>query len=95
MLHGHERSITQIKYNRDGDLLFSSAKDTHPCVWYLLQSDNTYCGLYYSLIAIKMITGMQSMESDLAHMKGIKVSYGPLMLTGKRNTSCPVLVIRC
>ena len=34
MLHGHERSITQIKYNRDGDLLFSSAKDTHPCVWY-------------------------------------------------------------
>ena len=26
MMHGHERSITQIKYNREGDLLFSSAK---------------------------------------------------------------------
>ena len=34
MLHGHERSITQIKYNRHGDLLFSSAKDSHPCIWY-------------------------------------------------------------
>jgi len=28
LLQGHERSITQIKYNRDGDLLFSVAKDT-------------------------------------------------------------------
>ena len=34
MLHGHERSITQIKYNRDGDLLFSVAKDAHPAIWY-------------------------------------------------------------
>ena len=39
MLHGHERSITQIKYNRDGDLLFSSAKDTKPTVWYSLNGE--------------------------------------------------------
>jgi len=46
MLHGHERSITQIKYNRDGDLLFSSAKDTHPCVWYAVNGERlgTYEG---------------------------------------------------
>ena len=46
MLHGHERSITQIKYNRDGDLLFSSAKDTHPCVWYSINGERlgTYEG---------------------------------------------------
>ena len=25
MMHGHERSITQIKYNLDGDLLFRNA----------------------------------------------------------------------
>ncbi len=25
MMHGHERSITQIKYNLDGDLLFRLA----------------------------------------------------------------------
>ena len=46
MLHGHERSITQIKYNRDGDLLFSAAKDTKPNVWYSLNGERlgTYNG---------------------------------------------------
>ena len=46
MLHGHERSITQIKYNRDGDLLLSSAKDTKPNVWYSLNGERlgTYNG---------------------------------------------------
>jgi len=33
-LKGHERAITQIKYNRDGDLLFSVAKDARPTVWW-------------------------------------------------------------
>ncbi|KAI8929438.1 WD40-repeat-containing domain protein [Entophlyctis helioformis] len=31
---GHTRSLTKIKYNRDGDLLFSVSKDKLPCVWY-------------------------------------------------------------
>ncbi|BES98604.1 unnamed protein product [Nesidiocoris tenuis] len=39
MLHGHERPITQIKYNREGDLLFSSAKDHVPNVWYSLNGE--------------------------------------------------------
>jgi translation initiation factor 3 subunit I len=34
VMHGHERSVTSLKYNRDGDLLFSSSKDKSPCVWY-------------------------------------------------------------
>jgi len=33
-LSGHSRSITQIKYNKEGDLLFSVAKDSEPSVWY-------------------------------------------------------------
>ena len=37
MLHGHERAITQIRYNTQGDLLFTVAKDNRPTVWY---SDN-------------------------------------------------------
>ena len=37
LLQGHERSLTQIKYNREGDLLFSCSKDKTICVWY---SDN-------------------------------------------------------
>ena len=39
MLHGHERSITQIKYNREGDLLFSSAKDAQPNVWHTINGE--------------------------------------------------------
>lgn len=38
-MHGHERAVTQIKYNRDGDLLFSSAKDHQPNVWYALNGE--------------------------------------------------------
>lgn len=34
MLKGHERSLTQVKYNREGDLLFSVAKDKVASVWY-------------------------------------------------------------
>eukprot|EP00918_Siedleckia_nematoides_P027837 GHVU01059882.1.p1 GENE.GHVU01059882.1~~GHVU01059882.1.p1 ORF type:complete len:326 (+),score=43.59 GHVU01059882.1:99-1076(+) len=39
MLHGHERSITQIKYSREGDLLFSAAKDPQPNVWFSLNGE--------------------------------------------------------
>lgn len=34
LLKGHERSITTVKYNNDGDLIFTAAKDTFPTVWY-------------------------------------------------------------
>ncbi|XP_061715620.1 eukaryotic translation initiation factor 3 subunit I [Cydia pomonella] len=39
MLQGHERAITQIKYNREGDLLFSAAKDSKPNVWWSLNGE--------------------------------------------------------
>jgi len=39
LLQGHERSITQIKYNREGDLLFSASKDQVPNVWYSLNGE--------------------------------------------------------
>ncbi|KAI8388136.1 WD40-repeat-containing domain protein [Radiomyces spectabilis] len=34
LLQGHTRSLTQIKYNREGDLLFSVSKDKVINVWY-------------------------------------------------------------
>ncbi len=33
LLKGHERSITCVKYNDDGDLLFTSSKDATPTLW--------------------------------------------------------------
>lgn len=46
LLQGHERAITQIKYNREGDLLFSSAKDKKPNVWFSINGERlgTYNG---------------------------------------------------
>lgn len=46
LLQGHERSITQIKYNNDGDLLFSTAKDHVVCAWYTVNGERvgTYQG---------------------------------------------------
>ena len=37
ILKGHGRPITFLKYNHEGDLLFSCAKDSIPTVWF---SDN-------------------------------------------------------
>lgn len=34
LLKGHERSLTQVKYNREGDLIFSAAKDKEASVWF-------------------------------------------------------------
>lgn len=34
MLQGHTRAITQVKYSREGDLIFSASKDANPCVWF-------------------------------------------------------------
>lgn len=46
LLQGHERAITQIKYNREGDLLFSSSKDKTPNVWFAINGERlgTYVG---------------------------------------------------
>jgi translation initiation factor 3 subunit I len=34
LMKGHERPLTFLKYNRDGDLLFSCGKDHNPTVWF-------------------------------------------------------------
>ncbi|KAJ4829618.1 Eukaryotic translation initiation factor 3 subunit I [Turnera subulata] len=34
LMKGHERPLTFLKYNREGDLLFSCAKDRTPTVWF-------------------------------------------------------------
>jgi translation initiation factor 3 subunit I len=46
LMKGHERPLTFLKYNRDGDLLFSCAKDHTPTVWYADNGDRlgTYRG---------------------------------------------------
>jgi translation initiation factor 3 subunit I len=33
LLKGHSRPVTVLCFSREGDLLFSAAKDTRPCLW--------------------------------------------------------------
>lgn len=33
-LKGHDRALTRVRFNRQGDLLFSAAKNKAPCVWF-------------------------------------------------------------
>ncbi|KAF2260924.1 eukaryotic translation initiation factor-like protein 3 subunit [Lojkania enalia] len=34
LLSGHERALTQVKYNSDGDIIFSVSKDHVVCAWF-------------------------------------------------------------
>uniref|UniRef100_A0A8R1XM78 Eukaryotic translation initiation factor 3 subunit I n=1 Tax=Onchocerca volvulus TaxID=6282 RepID=A0A8R1XM78_ONCVO len=45
-LKGHDRALTRVRINRDGDLLFSAGKDKSPCVWYMENGERigTYDG---------------------------------------------------
>nr|XP_043618408.1 eukaryotic translation initiation factor 3 subunit I-like [Erigeron canadensis] len=46
LMKGHERPLTFLKYNRDGDLLFSCSKDDTPTVWFADNGERlgTYSG---------------------------------------------------
>ncbi|KAK2759789.1 translation initiation factor eIF3 subunit [Arachnomyces sp. PD_36] len=46
LLQGHERSLNQIKFTRDGDIIFSVAKDKVLCAWYSANGERlgTYHG---------------------------------------------------
>jgi len=66
MVKGHERALTMIKYNREGDLLFSCSKDHVPSVWYSENGERigTYhghCGTVWCLDvnfdSSKLLTG--------------------------------------
>ncbi|KAJ5692531.1 Eukaryotic translation initiation factor 3 subunit I [Penicillium macrosclerotiorum] len=46
LLSGHERSLNQIKFNKDGDLIFSVSKDKVVCAWWSANGERlgTYSG---------------------------------------------------
>lgn len=46
-LSGHSRALTQIKYNADGDILFTVAKDNAPSAWWTHNGERigTYDGV--------------------------------------------------
>lgn len=51
-LQGHTKALTKVKYNADGDLLFTAAKDNFPCVWYSNNGERlgTYAPIHRGVI---------------------------------------------
>lgn len=39
ILKGHERPLTQVKFNRDGDLVFACSKDSVASIWYSINGE--------------------------------------------------------
>ncbi|KAI9706170.1 MAG: translation initiation factor eIF3 subunit [Bogoriella megaspora] len=46
LISGHERALTQVKYNKDGDIIFSVSKDHVICAWFSANGERlgTYHG---------------------------------------------------
>ncbi|XP_031640891.1 eukaryotic translation initiation factor 3 subunit I [Contarinia nasturtii] len=74
VLHGHDRALTQIKYNREGDLIFSSSKDQKPNVWFSVNGErlgtfNGHIGAVWCIdvdwTSTKVITGSGDMSAKL------------------------------
>jgi len=91
MLHGHERSITQIKYNLLGDLIFSASKDPIPNVWFAANGErlgtfNGHQGTIWSIDvswdSAKFVSGAADMSVRLWD-----VSNGTCLSTLKAKTT--------
>lgn len=86
LLQGHERSITYVRYNREGDLLFTCSKDKTPQLWY---SDNgerigTYEGHNGTVWGCDVSCKSFSSFSSLGLCLNLRVtfSYGPTSQSG-------------
>lgn len=86
LLNGHTRPLTQIRYNADGDLLFTAAKDHRPCVWYSHNGEllGTFDGHKGSvLLSLWLLT------QSTGTVWSIDVSFqSDLCLTGSADNSC-------
>ncbi|ODQ79630.1 hypothetical protein BABINDRAFT_162010 [Babjeviella inositovora NRRL Y-12698] len=96
MLKGHERSLTQVKYNKEGDLIFSVAKDKVASIWYSSNGErvgtlggvgnpDSHIGTIWSIdVDIKTnyaVTGSADFSAKLWRVQG-----GACLHTWKTNT---------
>ncbi|KAH3679981.1 hypothetical protein WICPIJ_008457 [Wickerhamomyces pijperi] len=90
LLKGHERSLTQVKYNREGDLIFTVAKDKEASIWYSFNGErvgtfNGHGGTIWSIDVdqetLLAVTGSADFSAKLW-----KVETGENVFTFKLNT---------
>ncbi len=69
MVKGHTRALTMIKYNKQGDLLFSCAKDHVPSLWYAENGErigtyNGHCGTVWAIDVNEQSTHLLTGAAD-------------------------------
>lgn len=89
-LMGHERSLTQVKYNREGDLIFSVAKDSSASIWYSSNGERLgtlegHLGTIWSIDVDSETTLCATGSADLT-IKLWKVATGECVFTYQMNT---------
>ena len=69
LLKGHSRPLTRVKFNRDGDLLFTCGKDHKPNVWYAENGERlgTYNGHNGSVYDCDVNCALHTHISDSLH----------------------------
>ncbi|EMD39788.1 hypothetical protein CERSUDRAFT_112055 [Gelatoporia subvermispora B] len=91
LLQGHERSLTQIKFNREGDLLFSASKDHVINVWFTDNGERlgTYDGHNGTVWTIDVDSQSTFLVSGSADnlMKLWSVQTGKCLFTWEFNTA--------
>lgn len=85
LLQGHERALTQIKYTRDGDIIFSTAKDQIICAWFSANGERlgTYGGHQGALWSVDVDPSTTLLASGAADntMKLWEVRTGKCLMT--------------
>lgn len=91
MLKGHERSLTQVKYNKQGDLIFTVAKDQVASVWYSNNGERvgTYNGHGGTIWSIDVDSSSEFLVTGSADfsMKLWRVATGECLFTYPMDTS--------
>lgn len=91
LLKGHERSLTQVKFNKEGDLIFTVAKDKVASVWFSNNGERlgTYNGHNGTIWSIDVDSKSQFLVTGSADfsMKLWDVATGECLYTFKQDTS--------
>lgn len=102
MLHGHERALTMVRYNRDGDLLITCSKDNKPTLWYAHNGERigTYDGhvgtVWTAEISRTLARGATSRLSPGEHSRSLAPppDDSAYLVTGSADSTARVWVLQ-
>ena len=99
LLKGHSRPLTRVKFNRDGDLLFTCGKDHKPNVWYAENGERL--GTYNGHNGAVFDCDVNCQRSSTSHTTAASPTthhsshHPPLLIPPPFSPLPPLLCVRC